>query len=187
MKKRMKPILLILFLTIFYVYVCNITLLPDNVVVFQGEELNFKTIYGLKINAKNSKYGNYTAMQASTNLSDKISDNVGTVNLTLDLFGTIPIKDIDVNVLPRTKVIPMGDSVGLKLYTNGVLVVGMSEIKGEDNLNYKPYENTGIEEGDRIIQVNNVAIKTGIKYDNIRQWSYKYKWTDRINAMNQYK
>ncbi|MBR2241416.1 MAG: SpoIVB peptidase [Clostridia bacterium] len=159
MKKRMKPILLILFLTIFYVYVCNITLLPDNVVVFQGEELNFKTIYGLKINAKNSKYGNYTAMQASTNLSDKISDNVGTVNLTLDLFGTIPIKDIDVNVLPRTKVIPMGDSVGLKLYTNGVLVVGMSEIKGEDNLNYKPYENTGIEEGDRIIQVNNVAIK----------------------------
>ena len=158
MKKRMKPILLILFLTIFYVYVCNITLLPDNVVVFQGEELNFKTIYGLKINAKNSKYGNYTAMQASTNLSDKISDNVGTVNLTLDLFGTIPIKDIDVNVLPRTKVIPMGDSVGLKLYTNGVLVVGMSEIKGEDNLNYKPYENTGIEEGDRIIQVNNVAI-----------------------------
>ena len=53
----------------------------------------------------------------------------------------------------------MGNSVGLKLYTNGVLVVGMSEIKGEDNINYKPYENSGIEEGDRIIQVNNMAVK----------------------------
>ena len=47
----------------------------------------------------------------------------------------------------------------MKLYTEGVLVVGMSEIKGEDNVNYRPYENSGIEEGDRIVQVNNVAIK----------------------------
>ena len=35
----------------------------------------------------------------------------------------------------------------------------MSEIKGIDNNNYKPYENSGIEEGDRIIEVNNVAIR----------------------------
>ena len=50
------------------------------------------------------------------------------MNLTLDLFGTIPIKQIDVSVLPRTTVVPLGNSVGLKLYTEGVLVVGMSEI-----------------------------------------------------------
>ncbi len=35
----------------------------------------------------------------------------------------------------------------MKLYTDGVLVVGMSEIEGK-----RPYENTGIQEGDRIIQ-----------------------------------
>jgi stage IV sporulation protein B len=98
-------------------------------------------------------------MQTASNLSNKISDNIGTVNLSLDLFGTIPLKEIDVNVLPRTTVVPLGNSVGLKLYTDGVLVVGMSEIIGEDSVNYKPYENSGIEEGDRIIQVNNVAIK----------------------------
>ena len=64
----------------------------------------------------------------------------------------------------------------------------------------KPYRAKGLKESatafecfilyrDMGIQrtLNNVAIKTGIKYDNIRQWSYKYKWTDRINAMNQYK
>ena len=157
--KKIKSILLILFFLIIYIYVCNITLLPSNIVVFQGEEVNLKTVYGLKVGANNSSHSSYSAMQTSTNLSEKISDKVGTVNLTLKLFGTIPIKEIDVSVLPRTTVIPLGNSVGLKLYTEGVLVVGMSEIKGEDNVVYKPYENSGIEEGDRIIQVNNVAIK----------------------------
>ena len=159
MKKKIKPILLILIFLIIYIYTCNITLLPDSVIIFQGEELNFKTVYGLKINNKNGNENLYTAMQTATNLSTKVSENIGTVNLSLDLFGTIPVKEIDVNILPRTTVVPLGNSVGLKLYTNGVLVVGMSEIKGEDNINYKPYENSGIAEGDRIIQVNNVAIK----------------------------
>lgn len=159
MKLKIKPILLILFFLIIYVYICNITLLPNNIIIFQGEELNLKTIYGLKVNQKNSSISNYKAMQTSTNLSEKVGDNIGTINLTLDLFGTIPLKEIDVNVLPRTRVIPLGNSIGLKLYTNGVLVVGMSEIRGVDNINYKPYENSGIEEGDMIIQVNNIAVK----------------------------
>lgn len=159
MRKKIRSILLILFFWVLYVYVCNITLLPDSIVVFQGEEVNFKTLYGLKINARSGNYGQYNAMQTANNLSEKVSDNIGTVNLSLDLFGTIPLKEIDVSVIPRTRVIPLGNTIGMKLYTEGVLVVGMSEIKGEDNVNYRPYENSGIEEGDRIVQVNNVAIK----------------------------
>ena len=160
MLKKIKPILLILFFLVIYIYVCNITLMPDSIIVFQGEELNIKTIYGLKINSKNGRFGgSYDVMQTANNLSESVSNNIGTVNLSLDLFGTIPVKEIDVNVLPRTTVVPLGNSVGMKLYTDGVLVVGMSEIKGEDNISYKPYENSGIEEGDRIIKVNNYGIE----------------------------
>ena len=43
---------------------------------------------------------------------------------------------------------PIGRTVGLKLYTNGVLVVGMSEIDGEDGIKYMPYKESGIKEGD---------------------------------------
>ncbi len=157
--KKAKSILLILFFLLIYIYVCNITLLPNNIIIFQGEELNLKTMYGLRVNQKYSNYNKYEVMQTATNLSEKVGNTVGTVNLSLDLFGTIPLKEIDVNVIPRTKVIPLGNSVGLKLYTNGVLVVGMSEISGENNIKYKPYENSGIQEGDMIVQVNNVAIK----------------------------
>ena len=55
--------------------------------------------------------------------------------------------------IPETTVIPLGNLVGLKLYTNGVLVVGKSEINGQ-----KPYENTGIEEGDIIVEINQKEI-----------------------------
>ena len=44
-------------------------------------------------------------------------------------MDNIPIKNVDVNVIPKTKVIPLGNIAGVKLYTNGVLVVGMSEIE----------------------------------------------------------
>lgn len=159
MRKKIKPILLILFFLVIYIYVCSITLLPNNLVVFEGEKLDIKTLYGIRINAKDENFSDYKVMQTATNLSEKVSDNVGTVNLSLELFGTIPLKEIDVNILPRTTVVPLGNSIGMKLYTDGVLVVGMSEITGEDNIVYKPFEDSGIREGDRIIEVNNVAIK----------------------------
>ena len=57
----------------------------------------------------------------------------------------IRISDIDV--------IPVGEVVGIKLYTSGVLVVGTAKIDGADGNSYKPYENTDIKEGDSIIKV----------------------------------
>ena len=36
----------------------------------------------------------------------------------------------------------------------------MSEIQGVDNKKYKPYENSGIEEGDTIVAINNNKIDT---------------------------
>ena len=54
---------------------------------------------------------------------------------------------------------PIGRTVGLKLYTNGVLVVGMSEIDGQDGNKYMPYENSGIKEGDLIQEINGQEIE----------------------------
>lgn len=47
----------------------------------------------------------------------------------------------------------------MKLYTKGVLVVGMAQIDVGDNEKKKPYENSGIEQGDIILEVNNSQIK----------------------------
>ncbi|HJJ06252.1 MAG TPA: PDZ domain-containing protein [Clostridiaceae bacterium] len=97
-------------------------------------------------------------MQTATNLTESRVNQLGSTNLTLNLFNTIPLKQVEVNVIKKTKVIPLGNAIGLKLYTNGVMVVGMSEVQGEDKKNYKPYENRDIKEGDMIVEVDNTSV-----------------------------
>jgi len=143
-------VLLVLFLVIIFIYTCNITLLPKDLILIQGERLDLKTTLGITIGK--IKQGEET-LQASSNINKNKVNDVGTLDVSLNLFGKIPIKEMKVNVIPNTKVIPIGKAIGMKLYTDGVLVVGMSEINGK-----KPYENSGIQEGDRIIEINHEAI-----------------------------
>ena len=93
----------------------------------------------------------------SNNQTNTINET-GKATVKLSLFEKVFVKNVDVSVIPKTKVIPLGNIAGVKLYTNGVLVVGMSEIEGMDNKKYKPYENTGIKEGDTIVKINDVQI-----------------------------
>ena len=156
---KLKQFFCIAILIVIYVYVCNITLLPNSVIIFEGEELNLKTDVGLKIKRANGT--NMPVIQAS-NLGESEQsskyETAGTFELNLNLFGTIPVKEIDVNVIPKTKVVPMGNLIGAKLYTSGVLVVGMSEIQGDDQQKHKPYEGSGIEEGDMIVEMDSKKI-----------------------------
>ena len=62
---------------------------------------------------------------------------------------------------------PIGKTVGLKLYTNGVLVVGMSEIEGEDGEKHIPYKNSGIKEGDLIKEINGQEVSNTQELINI--------------------
>lgn len=146
--KRFRKILLIALLFCIFIYVCKIDSIPKNLILYKGENLNIKGFFGIsmQIDGKDLK-----TVLASSNISEKT-----TLNQTaeLKLFDTITLKKIDINLIDETKVIPIGKVSGLKLYTNGVLVVGMSEIKSEDGKKYKPYENSGIKEGDRIIKIN---------------------------------
>ena len=58
-------------------------------------------------------------------------------------------------MLENIEVIPIGKVIGLKLYTNGVLIVGLSEIE-----NSKPYNEEEIKEGDTIIKIDDKYIET---------------------------
>ena len=143
--KLFKKIIIITFLLLIYIYVCNICLLPSSYIIMQGENLNLYTLLGLSI----KENLDYQTLQTSSTIEQTQINKIGKVNFSLNLFNLIPLKNIDVNVIPKTTVVPMGNAIGMKLYTAGVLVVGMSEIEGK-----KPYENSGIKEGDRIVQIN---------------------------------
>ena len=155
MKRILKMLILVFLLLIIYIYVLVIQKLPTELVVFQGEEISLKTLYGLTFNKKEIQ-----TIETSSNEGTKVSDNIGKTTIEVSLFDKLLIKNIEVSVIPNTTVIPVGNIAGVKLYTNGVLVVGMSEITGEDNKKYRPYENSGIQEGDTIIKVNDKYINS---------------------------
>ena len=144
-------ILTILVLLSIFVYISSIEAIPENIVIFEGEKLNLKIAAGLSLD-------DYETELTASNINSKKISTTGSNNLQLNLFGNIKIKNVSVDVIPKTTVIPIGSSIGMKLYTKGVLVVGMSQIDTDNNTKEKPYENSGIEQGDTIIEVNNNEI-----------------------------
>ena len=153
-KNFFKKMILLIFLLIIYVYVLVIINIPDEITIFEGENLSLKTIFGIALHSEDE------VLEVSSNSGEKTINKIGNETLSVSLFDKLFIKSVDVSVLPRTTVIPVGNIAGVKLYTNGVLVVGMSEIEGEDSKTYKPYENTGIEEGDMIVKINDNLISS---------------------------
>ncbi len=153
-KNFFKKMILLIFLLIIYVYVLVIINIPDEITIFEGENLSLKTIFGIALHSEDE------VLEVSSNSGEKTINKIGNETLSVSLFDKLFIKSVDVSVLPRTTVIPVGNIAGVKLYTNGVLVVGMSEIEGEDSKTYKPYENTGIEEGDTIVKINDNLISS---------------------------
>lgn len=148
--KIFKRAFFILFLLLLLAYVTNITSIPDSILLFKGEKLNLGIMFGLYVKESNN---NSETVTTATTLSDIEKVEKSTVEISL--FNLFPVKEVNVNTIPNTKVVPLGNTVGLKLYTEGVLVVGMTDINGK-----KPYENSGIEEGDMIIKINEKAVSS---------------------------
>lgn len=146
--KKFWKFFIVMILFVVYIYVLDIESIPNNVVLFNGEKLNITTVLGLSLEDNNTK-----SIWTSSSLNNKINNK--TDNINVNLFGKINIKTINVSVISNANVIPIGMAIGMKLYTKGVMVVGMSEIETDDNTKVKPFENSGIEEGDSIISINN--------------------------------
>lgn len=140
--KKFKNLIIIIFLFIIYSYIANITQIPENIVILEGEEVSFKKMYGIQ-----------TIETAKTSNS-----NYNISNIEVNMFGNLPLKDVKITTIEDIEIVPIGKIIGLKLYTNGVLIVGMSEIEDYNNKLIKPYENSDIKEGDTILKINEKEI-----------------------------
>ena len=145
MKKRYFFIIFIFIIILSYI--TNISQIPERIILLEGEKLNFKKLYGINITTKENDV-----------LEAWGQEKVENHKLNVTLLGNIKVKEVSVTTLPAVKVVPVGKLIGLKLYTNGVLVIGMTEIENINKQMEKPYENTGIQEGDTILEINNQEI-----------------------------
>ena len=75
------------------------------------------------------------------------------------LFGTIPVKKVNVNVVPVNKLVPCGNVFGVKFFTKGVMVVRLTEIETKNGFE-SPARNAGLAEGDIIKSINGISVNT---------------------------
>ena len=62
----------------------------------------------------------------------------GSYQLDLKLFGVIKFKNIQVDVVDTTRLIPCGSPVGIYLKSKGIMVIGTGRITGENGMEMEP-------------------------------------------------
>jgi len=81
----------------------------------------------------------------------------GELEMQVKLFGLVPIHRMMVNVVVPEKVIPGGQSVGILLHAEGVMVVGEAGVEHNGDKKF-PAREAGIVVGDLILRVNNKKV-----------------------------
>lgn len=89
------------------------------------------------------------------------ANQIDSYKLQIKLFGVIPLKNVNVEVIQDIRLKPAGIPIGIYVKTEGVLVVGIGEFEGEDGQTYSPAKYI-LQSGDYILEMNDEEI-TGKK------------------------
>lgn len=128
--------------------------IPTKLTLFEGQNKSFKKSQFLNAEVVSANSG-VLIDNRSKALNIKGSKN-GYNQVVFNIAG-IPVKKVDIEVLKDFKVIPGGQSIGVKLNTLGVLVVGHHQIATEKG-NLSPGEISGVQVGDIITAINGKPI-----------------------------
>ncbi len=82
-----------------------------------------------------------------------------TFKMDLKVLGVIPVKQISVKVVDKMQVAVLGTPFGIKIYTEGVLVVGFTDVDTESG-DKNPAKTAGLKEGDFIVSLNTKKVYT---------------------------
>ena len=89
------------------------------------------------------------------------ANEMSSYEMDVRLFGVLPLKKVEVQVIEEQELIPAGMPVGIYVKTEGVLVVGTGEFTGHDGIRYNPSRSV-LKSGDYILKMNDEPI-TGKK------------------------
>ena len=157
--KILSLICFVLSSVIFSLTVFGINTLPDSI-VYENTPVNseypFYTIQSETFDGQ--------ALTASTDLTEAN----GISQAQYSLLGLFPVKSVKLQSAQRMYVNISGEAFGLKLYSDGVLVVGTEEIEtGEGKFN--PAKDAGLQVGDIITEINGIGVLSNAQVSDIFQ------------------
>lgn len=180
--RKLKPILAIS-LSIFFIFFVSVLAfgiingVPSEYNITIGDEYSLRTTFPLsfsvptkdinKIVEINKVKDITNALITPKNIFELKTLEKGTANLQLKILGLIPYKTVKVNVVPKIQVIPGGQSVGVRLNTDGVLIVGVTEITDNNAKTYNLASSSGIRIGDTLVGINGIKVQNAFHVGEI--------------------
>lgn len=129
--------------------------IPKEITLFEGQEFIFQK--SRPVSAQVTKNEDSVVLDNQDHIVSLNANKYGKNEMLLELAG-FPVKKVDVNVLKDFRVIPGGQSIGVKLNTVGVLVVGHHQVNTAEG-KQSPGEIAGIKVGDMITKINGKQIE----------------------------
>lgn len=154
-KQNYRKILIIIFVaalifTGYYSYRVVDKEIPDEVNVFAGDEIIIKS-----------------SLPISYDINDEILEaaalpgesTVKSYSVKTKLFGVIPAKKVEVNVISRRKLIPCGFQIGIYLHTEGVMIIDTGEVTDINGTVCCPADNI-VKADDYVVSLNGIPVST---------------------------
>ena len=160
MSKKFKRKILIACIVFLVLMVCvAILLLNINVKALSDlSNESYVTFEDMKKINEQNMFGRFVDASLDKSQVEVGAERPKTGKVTFKLFGLIPIKSVDVQILGDENVYLGGNAVGFSIKTNGVIVVGKNSVMTENGL-VSVCDNQNINAGDIITHIDGNAIK----------------------------
>ena len=130
---------------VFMVYTAS--LVPDDMYFMQNEPTEIKSLPMIELVPK------------SEGQSRAASGGTQQLVYTAKLFGVLPVKTVNVSVTDQRMVLVAGTPFGVKMFSDGVMVVGFSDIETATG-NVCPAKSAGLQTGDVITKLGDTRVQS---------------------------
>lgn len=93
------------------------------------------------------------ASHAAADLSERLREaGAPDTSFRISLFDVIPVREVRLHYRPEIRVMPGGQSIGVAMYMQGALVVGLGSFMRPDGVMVSPAQRAGVQAGDVILK-----------------------------------
>lgn len=137
--------------------------IPSNIYMRAGEEqqLNLKVpakaeVIGVSVQGESNIPKDAVTIDLNRSVTLKMGEQEK-YRLQVKLFGIVPFKQMEIQVVEDEELIPVGIPVGIYMKTDGILVIGVGEFAGPDGIQNSPAKYI-LKSGDYIRKIDGIHV-----------------------------